>query len=148
MNDSVPENDLLTVGPRKPLGYMPLDELEDPVGLVPELQSRGLVVMVLGPSECSVKGGAMVAYDVQALGQLLKSRSGVLTKNRWPSDPDVFARYHMSHNAPFRTDLYDLIADAYADFLNPFRKDLRSAVKSSVRYVKFGVLRACHSHLF
>jgi len=139
----MPVGDLAKVGPRKPLGYMPLQDVEDPPDLKRGLESRGLSVFFLTEPESHIESGALVAYHRKALGRLLKSRRKVLVKNKWPDDPDVFARHHMTHNAPFRTDLFDLVADAYADYDNPFRKG--SKVKSVMK--PFGLLRHCFSHL-
>lgn len=129
-------NDLLKVGPNKPLGYMPLTEIKDRDALDRRLKARGLFVLVLNEMDSRVQGGAMIAYDREALGRLLNSRKDVLIKSRWPYDPDRFVRYHLTHNAPLKTKLYDLVADAYADFSNPYRTD--TARISSV-ITKFGL---------
>jgi hypothetical protein len=141
-------NDLIRVGPRKPVGYMPLKELDDLDGVRKDLESRGLSVVVMDDRECNIESGAMVAYDRDALGSLLKSHRSILAKSQWPDDPDSFIRHHMIHNAPFRTKLYDLVADAYGDFENHFRSNSRSGAKVAVSCVTFGLLHAFKSHLF
>lgn len=138
-------NDLERVGVRKPLGYLPLDEVEDPRGLMERLESRGLTVVVLGEGDCHVRSGAMLAYERLTLSTLLASRRDVLEHYGWPSDPDLFARHQMTHSAPYRSALYDLVADAYGDYTNPFRSD--SPVRSSRRRA-FGRLKPCSSPLF
>lgn len=141
-------NDLERVGPHKPLGYLPLDTVKDPDGTRRALESRGMSVIVLNQVKSNVASGAMVAYDPKALGRLLKSRRSLLAKSKWPEDPDEFARFHMNHPVPFRTDLFDLIADAYGDYDSPMRKDSKSPMKVASRYMSFGLLKSFHSPLF
>jgi len=138
-------DDLTRVGPDKPLGYLPLDTLDDPDGLKCMLESRGLEVLVLDEAASHVRSGAMVAYDHRALGELLRAGSCVLENSGWPVDARAFALYQMTHNAPFRTALYDLVADAYADYGNPYRTD---KPQTRSRGSKFGCLRSCCSCLF
>ena len=135
------------VGPHKQLGYLPLEEAGNPSDIKRQLESRGIRVLELTQSESNVYGGAVVAYDPKALGKLLKSRVGVLRKNKWPTDVDEFVKYHMKHQAKFKTELFELIADAYADYTNPYRRDSQSTIKVAMKYLRFGTLRLCQSHL-
>lgn len=141
-------NDLLHVGPSKPLGYLPLGEVRDPEGVRGHLEKKGLQVIVLNQADSHVAGGAMVAYDKKALGKLLSSRKDVLLKNKWPVTPDEFVLYTMIHTAPFKTEMFDVIADAYADFNNPYRRDSKTPIKVATRYLRFGLLKANYSPLF
>ena len=125
-----------------------MDEIGNTQDLLNLLESRGLSVIVLKQSECNIESGAIVAYHKKALGSLLKSRRRVLCRSGWPDDPDRFARYHMLHDAPFKTALYDLVADAYGDFENPFRSDSRRPIRPVLGgLARFGALRLCCSHL-
>lgn len=141
-------DDLKRVGPGKPLGYLPLGEVGDQDEARRMLEGRGLKVLVLNQMESGVYGGAMVAYDRAALAHLLKSRSQVLRRSKWPTEPDEFVMHHMRHHAPFKTELFDLIADAYDDRDNPYRRDSKAPMRVAMRHVKFGLLKACYSHLF
>ena len=110
-------NDLRLVGEEKPLGYLPILTLRkiciDPQKMREELESKGIVVVEFKDEECRVPGGALYAYDRNALGRLLESGKTILEKNGWPTEPDGFVRNLKVFGED--PDLYRLIMHAFAD---------------------------------
>ncbi len=123
--------DLRRVGPTKPVGYLPISTITDickfdPAAIEAELNARGLKTLVLGREECRVPAGALYAYDETALGSFLRERESVLRAASWPTEPEAFVR-HLKALAPWRTELFDLVADAFGDKKNPGRTDAPSS---------------------
>lgn len=123
-------DDLRRVGPGKPLGYLPLSTLMekchiDPKAMREELENKGLKVMILTGGETGVGSGALFAYDEESLKKFLEEKAAILKKAGWPTNPESFIR-HLRISADKKTDLFDLIADAFGDKTNPGRKNLLS----------------------
>lgn len=121
-------DDLDRVGPQKPLGFLPLRTItdfhhQDPLVVAQNAQNRGLLAIIIEEKDCMVYTGALCVADENALGQLLNARSDVLEKYNWPKEPEAFMRKVCGVFAPEKTPLYDLIADAFADYTNPYRTD-------------------------
>jgi hypothetical protein len=120
--------DLLDVGSNKPMGYMPIQTLENCLSkeqikdLVYELVFKGLTVTFVDENECQVVSGALYAWDQKALTRLLCKNKETLIKERWPTEAETFVRHSMKNSAETMTDLFDLIADAYNDKSNSGRK--------------------------
>jgi hypothetical protein len=120
-------DDLRKVGPEKPLGYLPISTLVKicrvNLGqMEEELKQRGLKTVVLGEEESEVDGGALYAYDEQALSSLLENNRTTLQESGWPTEPEAFVQ-HLKVSAGHKTDLFDLIAEAFGDKTNPLRKN-------------------------
>ncbi|MEO6509084.1 MAG: hypothetical protein ABIO02_03955 [Patescibacteria group bacterium] len=120
-------NDLRNVGNDKPLGYLPLTTLievckVDPQAIRTELENRGLKTIVLKQEECSISGGALFAYHQEALEHHLEKNKKILLSNGWPTEPEKFIR-HLNVVAAQKTELFNVIADAYGDKTNPGRKE-------------------------
>jgi hypothetical protein len=124
--DSANDNDLLRVGPNKPLGHLSVSTLKRYGWSVPKivctLKHRGLATLVLSPAQCCVASGAVYAYHRAALSRVLLKNEKVLKKEGWPLGPDGFVLYHFLKYAAPGTDLFDVIADAYDDIKNKLRK--------------------------
>lgn len=121
-------DDLRRVGPAKPLGYLPIDtlvhicdvKLEE---IEKELKQKGLKTIISSAKECGVtESGALYCYDEEALRQFLEKNREILESEGWPIDPELFVRYSIQFHANGKTDLFDVIADAYDDKKNPHRK--------------------------
>ena len=122
-------NDLRKVGPEKPLGYLPLSTLIeichiDPKTMQEELEKKGLKVMILKYGETNVIGGALFAFDEEALRRFLEEGAAILKKAGWPTNPESFVR-HLRMPAGPKTDLFDLIADVFGDKINPGRRQVQ-----------------------
>ena len=123
--------DLTLVGKDKPVGYISLMKLVGVCGVNVEefkleLENKGLVVLELSREESSIGGGALYAYDKNALNEVLLSGKSILEQNGWPVEPDEFVR----HLNVFAEDpnLYNLIMKAFADTRPPKTKRLSARV--------------------
>lgn len=120
-------DDLTRVGPTKPMGYLPLSTVVDcghnPHELVDALQKKGQVAFLLSESDTSVGGGVLVCYHEPSLTAFLSipNNKKILDDAGWPTTADTFARRVLKDTAPQKTLLFDLIADAFADYTNPLR---------------------------
>jgi hypothetical protein len=86
------------VGPKKPIGYLPLYTLRDIARLKPELVAAdavalGLAAAQFDPDECCIKSGALYVYDRLALSAILRGWASTLEAEQIPSDPDRFVAY-------------------------------------------------------
>jgi hypothetical protein len=137
LHDSM--KDLMKVGPSKPLGYLALEWVENLPKIKKFLESRGLKTLVLEDWECRTKSGLLAAWDREALKKVLKKNENILKEEDWPTEPDKFVLYHFKHRAPPYTDLFNVVADAYADYNNSLRKkviDEKQAVRVASRFLK------------
>jgi len=122
--------DLSMVGPDKPIGYLPLNTLNK-MGINYEdakifFENRGLKTLMLDEEKSNVVNGAFYVYDVEFLNRFLNREDNIniLKKNNWPIDADEFIK-HLNESAEPKSKLFDLIADAFADFKNLNRKKLK-----------------------
>ena len=119
-------NDLTSVGPEKPLGYLSFGHItqfgQTPENLAIEAERRGLSHQVTtdqGP-EGPVK--FLYFYDPISLQELLDKKKTILEAANWPTSSKEFVDYSSNNKAPQETDLFDVVADAFADYTNPGRK--------------------------
>jgi hypothetical protein len=116
---------LRKVGPDKPLGYLPLETIIKDCGisvddLKEELEEKGLRTKIF--LEGRVAGGALYAYDEQTLRQLLSKNRNIL-KGRLPIEPSQFVDFIATNYITPYTKLFDIVADAFGDKINPERTD-------------------------
>jgi hypothetical protein len=121
-------SDLYRVGPEKPIGYLPLRLLEEisdrnEEELTTYLNERGVeTVSIGGPGNPTWHGPAFYAFHRPSLQALLDSHKDILIKYNWPTEADEFIKHVSSHHAQPQ-ELFDLVADAFGDKLNPGRLD-------------------------
>ena len=118
-------NNLLDIGPDKPLGYLPLFTLRDlcmvdPIEVAEYLRQRGLETREWDQSFCHVGSGALYAYDRRSLQILLDRNLKVLNEAGWPNQADDFV-VQVATTCVEQPHLFDLVADAFADYQNPGR---------------------------
>ncbi len=114
-------NDLLAVGPEKPVGSLPLETVEklcrvDPRDVVAYLERAGISTVV-GPTR-RTKILVLTAYHRPTLQKMLDENRRILEDEGWPTDADGYAAYlqtHIGHREPLHT----FIAHTFA---NPFYK--------------------------
>jgi hypothetical protein len=123
-------NDLLEVGPGKPLGYLPLPTIEldcgvDVQGLRDHLEYQEIDTIVVPPNTSKVPSGALYAYDQEPLQNLLDNQKEILKKEDWPIEAHNFVKAvaHRSACSTHQPELFTLIADCFADYDNPGRMD-------------------------
>lgn len=121
-------DEVRTVGPLKPMGYVPLITLTELCmrgvdEFAEELRDEGKLTY-LAPDEerCIVKTGALYAWDEIALSGLLTANRTILGSNGWPvRHRDFVKRVSYARARPF-TDLYNVVADAFGDKTDKKRK--------------------------
>lgn len=131
------DDDITRVGEDKPLGYILLRTIRenhgDPEEMARAARERGLFAEVHYPGNSPLSGGGenpfenagdLMVADIESLRELLINNRGVLEEFGWPIDPYDFIEKHRWEDPPFKTKLFDLIADAYADKNNPGRTDV------------------------
>jgi len=112
----------LCIGPDKPLGGQGFQRTRDLAWALARhswhLLGAGFIVSH-GPA-----GLWLYAYHQDSLKTLLTSRRELLLEHDWPTRPMDFVRRTISEMMPPQTPLFDLIADAYGDKLNPGRTNV------------------------
>lgn len=116
--------DLRNVGPNKPMGYLPLDAIKRNCNTTPEALQSELCAKGLKAEELYHNPHALVVWDEDALQSLLDKNQETLMASKWPTDANEFAEYIMQHSAPAYTVLFDVVADAFADYRSPGRYQL------------------------
>lgn len=86
---------LTEVGPSKPVGYLPLNTIENIAQLDPETvaaaaRARGLATEQFAPSGCCIKSGALYIYHREALAALLRANADAVHAAGLPLDPGDF----------------------------------------------------------
>lgn len=124
--------DLRRVGPDKPLGYLRMQTLTmmGASGIGAELRAAGKKVIWYTPGRIPTPfSGLLFAYDEVALADLLKRHREVLEEAGWSTEPAGFVEDVYVRIAPSKTKLFDVVADAFADYTNPGRTDVESEIE-------------------
>jgi len=108
--------DLLRVGPAKPVGYLALKVLTeychtDIEELSQSLRKRGLQVDILNQAESGVYSGALYAWHAPSLRKLLNENYDVIHRSGWPIEPEMFVRF-LRFTAP-NPDIRQVIDGAF-----------------------------------
>lgn len=110
-------NDLLDIGPRKPLGYLPYETLrrhgQDPVAFRRMLECSGISTQLFSSRKRLVMQH-LYAYHEPSLQRLLDAHRRVLVINKWPSTAKEFVR-KVAHVTADEPHLYRLIGRAFND---------------------------------
>lgn len=111
--------DLWQVGPKKPLGYLPLDTIkhicdQDVEAVREACENRGLKTLLFSEDACTVRSGALYVYDHDALDEMLSNNLTTLVRANWPTEPEAFIQ---GVATTFAEDsaLYELVARTFAD---------------------------------
>lgn len=110
-------DDLLMVGPEKPMGYLVEEAINSCDVSVDDLKRRleekGLVVKIYKRVRTIAKGPVIFVYDKAALERLLKDNEDILKAAGWPVTAEEFVDKVGNKEAKFGTALYNLIAKAF-----------------------------------
>lgn len=125
MKDQASIEDVLKVGPDKPLGYA---IVSDPTrlgsytieSLTQELEGKGLKVALTRDPRFSDHLFMNVYHEI-ALQKLLDKHRDVLKNAGWPETAGEFVLKVFTEQADAYTDLFTLTADAFADYTNSGR---------------------------
>lgn len=116
-----PMDHILSLGPQKPLGYLPLNTIEmcgyNPSNLVLELSQRGFLADIYPFEVCSVFSGALYVCAPEWLKRHLAINEGVLSLYGWPGTPEEFM-FRVAIERVCQTqnpDLYAVIGQAFGD---------------------------------
>lgn len=107
--------DLLAVGPHKPLGYLPIQTFIVMGVSVKELQqisiNRGLNTFEIGEF--------FYVYDSAALAMLLDKHKFILARQRCPMDCEGFIHYIKKNDVDPYNPLFDIISEAFGNTVHP-----------------------------
>ena len=117
------------IGTQKPVGYtcyygMSLKKDWDARKIKDAMHIKGLKTKSfkkLGGWQSPVH--TLCVYHEDSLSQLLDNNKAVLDRYGWNTNPEDFIDNIMNKQAPVKSDLFDLIADAFADHKNWWRTD-------------------------
>lgn len=116
-------NDLHQVGPAKPVGYLPLDTIENDCGAnVAELQQlceiKGLKTAIFSHKECETYSGALFVWHEAALQAMLEPQKLMLAAAGIKADCEDYIR-KIAAKTYTSDPLYGFIAETFGQ---PFRK--------------------------
>lgn len=121
-------DDIRSVGTEKPLGYLSFSFIRrfeaTPEQLVAESSAKGLeyIVVIQPDLPPSSPNPILYVYDRETLQKLLDQKRQILEGVKWPTEAGMFVHHIAGNKAPPETDLYDVVADSFADYTNPGRK--------------------------
>jgi hypothetical protein len=121
-------NDVRNVGPAKPVGYLPLSTIRAYGGnirtLASEAKRKDFIVRLFCEGEAPIVSGALFVASPVALTKLLKKHKDTVAAFGWSSNPETFLEEIATRQATPKTKLYDVVADAFADYENQNRTDI------------------------
>lgn len=121
--------DILGVGFKKPMGYLPISylkkySLSSVEMVIIALKTKGIMYKRYTERQCRIGSGAVYAYHNEALQQLLDKNESVLKTYNWPTAADSFVeKVATEEDVRGIPPLFDLIVDAFGDKRNPGRSD-------------------------
>lgn len=112
-------NNIRNIGPKKPVGYLPLETITDYCGqdldqFVAECRARGHETRIFRGSQWPGLTGSLYVYDRDSLQTLLDDSRAILEQEGWPFDADGFVA-NLYVEVPEGTPIFKLIARAFGD---------------------------------
>ena len=116
-------SDLLYVGTKKPMGYLPISTIEFYGG-------QGALTQLIhwafenkydcrswNEQFCSILSGALFVWDELMLGEVLNKYKDILIEAEIPIEPEAFVKYIVKHTIYSEVDLpvYIIIGYAFGD---------------------------------
>lgn len=116
-----------TVGPDKPVGYLPIETIESYTGknledVMVYLKNKGLEVKIFTGPEWPGFNGALYVYDKAVLQRLLDENRQILLEAYWPTSADDFVA-NLKKQEKIGTPIFKIIANAFGD---KFSEELES----------------------
>lgn len=112
-------DDLFTVGPRKPLGYLPVSTILacgwDVTTVSLRAAQAGNEAVWYPGSMCNVASGAVFVWHEASLQALLDANRDILIAADWPLLVNRFVLQVSNTMAPIDTPIYELIGVAFND---------------------------------
>ncbi len=110
--------DLWRVGAEKPMGYLPIQTIENCGWSVWDARDRvlekGLKARVMGEAECQVGSGALYCWDEEAVQNLIDRNLAMLILAGWPIKAADFVQKVWSEFAE-DPKVYELVGVMFAD---------------------------------
>lgn len=110
-------NDLLRVGSKKAIGYLPIETIKKNgfsyLDIMISLNEKGIETRYFSEEKCKIKSGALFAFDIDALAKILKENQKILLQANWPIEVDIFINHLIGHTAKPETDLFRLLEKVY-----------------------------------
>lgn len=108
-----------SVGPDKPIGYLPIETIENYVGkkvdeVIKHLQKKGLEVKIFTGVEWPGFKGSLYTYDKVALQKVLDENKSILIDANWPVSADEFIE-NLKVQEKIDTPIYKVIAMTFGD---------------------------------
>jgi hypothetical protein len=126
-------NDIRNIGPAKPVGYLPLSTIKAYGGnvkaLSAEAKRKGFIVRLFRKGEAPIVSGALFVASPVALTKLLEKHKDTVAAFGWSSNPETFLEEMATRQATPKTKLYDVVADAFADYKNQNRTDILASTE-------------------
>lgn len=128
--------DLLNVGAKKPMGYLPLSDIDElspyysTQDLIDLFTQNNLNARIFPRINADYLSDSFFVWDTQALDELLSKNTWILTKYNLPTSSEAFveivaSKEFLSKDYP---EVYALIAYAFADFDNSYLKNLNFSI--------------------
>lgn len=116
-------SDLLYVGTKKPMGYLPLSSIEFYGGqgaltqLIHWVFDNKYDCRSWGERFCNVLSGALFVWDELMLGEVLDKYKDILIKAEIPTEPEAFVKYTVKNTVYSEVNLpvYIIIGYAFGD---------------------------------
>lgn len=128
------------VGSEKPLGYTCRYKSELSEGEVWRPLSLKFCCYAWGlETQFEHEGRALYVYHREALQEILNGGADILAHYGWSTNIEEFISNIAPENVCPKTDLFDLIADAFADYENFWRTDVETppeALENLRRHLK------------
>jgi hypothetical protein len=115
--------DLLYVGTKKPMGYLPLSSIEFYGGqgaltqLIHWVYDNKYDCRTWNEQFCNVASGALFVWDELMLGEVLDKYKDILIEAEIPIEPEAFVKYIVKHTVWSEVNLpvYIIIGYAFSD---------------------------------
>lgn len=115
--------DLLYVGTKKPMGYLPLSSIEFYGGqdaltdLIHWVFDNKYDCRCCSEQACHIGSGALFIWDELMLGEVLDTFKDILLKNDVPTEPEAFVKYVIKYTVLSEANLpvYIIIGLAFGD---------------------------------
>jgi hypothetical protein len=126
-------SDIQSVGFTKPVGYLPLSTIREDGGSVKvlsaEAKRKGFIVRLFRKNEVPIVSGALFVADPVTLTKLLEKNKNTIKAFGWSSNPHTFLEEIATRQAPRKTKLFDVVADAFADPENQGRTNILASTE-------------------
>ena len=110
----------LDVGLEKPISYLPIRTVTDVVGISVAayrvlIEKSGAKSLVFYQEDCCIKSGAVYAYHIDGLRNILEDHRKTLIENGWPVDPLQFITRIAAEWLDEKSPVLPVVRSAFGD---------------------------------